>query len=87
MQAISEEKIFDIFDNPESITFAPGELKYFFAEIESMRDNGEIIDLSKAIHNARYFAKLERSERQLKEGKAVKFTAEEWENFVNAQNI
>lgn len=74
-------------DGDKSITFEPGELKYFVAEIKEMIENKEIIDLPKAIHNAKYFAMLEEREREIKEGKVVSFTAEEWEKFVNEQEF
>ena len=74
-------------DGDESITFEAGELKYFVAEIKEMIENKEIIDIGKAIHNAKYFAMLEEREREIKEGKVVSFTAEEWEKFVNEQEF
>lgn len=71
----------------ESVTFSPLELKYYNAEIKEMLAEGKIIDIPKAIHNAKYFAKLAASEKEIIEGKVVSFTDEEWEEFVNAQNI
>ena len=53
-----------------------------------MKNNGEELNFKKAIHNAKYFAMLERSEREIKEGKnIVTFSDEEWEDFVNAQDL
>ncbi len=41
----------------------------------------------KAAHNAAYIEKLNRADDELKEGKFKTFTAEEWEKFVNEQDI
>ena len=43
----------------DSVTFTPLELKYYNAEIAEMLAEGKIIDVPKAIHNAKYFAELE----------------------------
>lgn len=43
----------------ESVTFTPLELKYYNLEITEMLTEGKIIDVPKAIHNAKYFAELE----------------------------
>ena len=56
----------------ESVTFTPLELKYYNAEIAEMLAEGKIIDIPKAIHNAKYFAELEPSIRQLNEGRGQK---------------
>lgn len=71
----------------ESVNLEPNEWKYFILEIKEMTDNKEIIDLPKALHNAKYFAMLEEREREFDEGKVVSFTDEEWEKFVNAQDV
>jgi len=71
----------------DSVTLSPLEMKYYVAEIAEMLPEGKIIDIPKAIHNAKYFAKLAASEQEIFEGKVVSFTEEEWEEFVNAQNI
>lgn len=52
----------------EQITFEPGELKFFVAEIKEMIDNREIIDLPKAIHNAKYFAMIEKRIARMEAG-------------------
>ena len=44
----------------EKVIFEPGELKFFVAEVKEMISNNEIIDLPKAIHNAKYFSMLEK---------------------------
>ena len=75
-------------DGDETITFEAGELKYFVAEIKEMIENKEIIDIGKAIHNAKYFAEISRRIADVKAGKnVVSFSDEEWEKFVNAQDI
>ena len=43
--------------------------------------------MMKAARNAAYLAKLDDSDRQIREGKVVEFTAAEWEKFVNEQNL
>lgn len=88
VQNTKQEDFLPEFDNEESITFEPGELKYFIAEVKEMIDKKEIIDLPKAIHNAKYFAEIARRRADIKAGRnIVSFTEEEWENFVNAQDI
>ena len=69
----------------EPITFTPEELKHFVEEINRQFASGNGINLGKALRNARYLAKLDESEKQLKEGKFISFTAEEWEKFINEQ--
>ena len=44
----------------EKVIFEPGELKFFVEEVKEMIGNNEIIDLPKAIHNAKYFSMLEK---------------------------
>ena len=91
MLAVTADKNYSHTENilpvNESITFEPLEMKYFILEVKEMIDNNEIIDLPKAIHNAKYFSMLEEREREVMEGKVVTFTDEEWEKFVNEQEI
>ena len=76
------------FSDEEKITFERGELKYFVAEIKEMLAEGKIIDIPKAIHNAKYFAEIERRIADVKAGKnVVTFTEEEWEKFVNENDV
>ena len=42
----------------QSVTLSPLEMKYYVAEIAEMLAEGKIIDIPKAIHNAKYFAEL-----------------------------
>ena len=56
----------------DSVTFTPLELKYYNLENAEMLAEGKIIDVPKAIHNAKYFANLEPSIKQLNEGRGQK---------------
>ena len=72
----------------ESINFSPRELKLFISEIADMIIAGESIDVEKAVHNAKYFAEIDRRLENVDAGKnLVTFTAEEWEKFSNAHNV
>ncbi len=46
--------------NEESLTFSVDELKILATEIKDMLIEGKEIDLDKAVHNARYFAEIDR---------------------------
>ena len=83
MQTLNQENL----DISKPINFAPRELTLFQEELNKQFDEGNGIDILKALHNARYLAGLERSIKQFDEGKVVTFTAEEWETFVNEQNL
>ena len=75
-------------ENIDGEFFTNEEWKYFKDEINKQVAEGEkIIDFGKAGRNARYLAKLDKSIRQDKEGKLVKFTDEEWEKFVDGQEL
>lgn len=76
----------EILNVTENVTFTPLELKYFVLELKDMMAEGKF-DLPKVIRAARFYAEIERSDKQLKEGKVVTFTEKEWEDFVNAQNL
>ena len=72
----------------ESANFSPHELKIFVQEIADMVIAGESINVEKAIHNAKYFAEIDRRLKNIAEGKnLVTFTPEEWEKFSNAHNV
>ena len=84
MQTLDQENI----DANKLINFAPAELKLFKDELDRQLEEGNGIDLLKAIHNARYWAEIDRRTEDIKAGRnIVTFTAEEWEKFVNEQNI
>ena len=76
----------EILNVTEDVTFTPLEWKYFVLELKDMIAEGEF-DLPKVIRAARFYAEIERSDKQLKEGKVVTFTDKEWEALVNAQNL
>jgi len=77
----------DDIDISKPINFAPRELCLFKAELDRQLTESGGVDILKALNNAFYLAGLERSIKQFDEGKVVKFTAEEWEAFVNEQSI
>lgn len=77
----------DVIDESKPITFAPREWFFFKSEINDQIAEGKGIDLLKALRAARFYAEIERSTEQYKQGKVVTFTEEEWEAFVNAQNL
>jgi len=72
----------------ESVNFSPAELKLFVREIADMLIAGESINVEKAIHNAKYFAEIDRRLENVSAGKKlISFTPEEWEKFSNAHNV
>ena len=46
--------------NEETLTFSVDELKILATEIKDMLIEGKEIDLDKAVHNARYFAEIDK---------------------------
>ena len=77
-----------IEENSNGIFFTAEEWEYLKKEIAKQIDEGtHVINYKKAINNARYLAMLDESIQQIKEGKVVTFTDEEWEKFVNEQNL
>lgn len=84
MQTLEQENI----DANKIINFAPAELKLFKDELDKQLEEGNGIDILRAIRNARYWAEIDRRTEDIKAGRnIVTFTAEEWEKFVNEQNI
>ena len=69
------------------ITFAPREWFFFKSELKDQIAEGNGLDILKALRAARFYAMIERSTKQAEEGKVITFTDEQWEAFVNAQNI
>lgn len=86
---MAEPQTLDPYEIDESkpITIAPREWFFFKEEIKTQVAEGKGIDILKALHNARYYAMLDRSTKQIAEGKVVTFTDTEWEAFVNAQDL
>ena len=82
MQTLDQENI----DANKLINFAPAELKLFKDELDRQLEEGNGIDILKAIRNARYWSEIEKSEQQFKEGHYVEFTGEDWEKFTNDQD-
>ena len=72
----------EILNVTEDVTFTPLEFKYFVLELKDMMAEGKF-DLPKVIHNARYWAELERRDNNIKAGHYIEFTNEEWEKFIN----
>lgn len=65
----------------ESISFSRNEWKHLLDEIE-MRGVGKI---SQCINNARYLAKMDRADEQIKNGQLITFkNFEEFEAMTNA---
>lgn len=76
----------EILNVTENVTFTPLELKYFVLELKDMMAEGKF-DLPKVIHNARYWAELERRDQNYKNGHYVSFTDEEWHKFIDEVNM
>ena len=68
-------------DGSKLINFAPAELKIFKEELDKQFAEGNGVDIFKALRNARYLAMLDRSFKELEEGKVVSFTEDEWEDL------
>ena len=82
-QTFNQENI----DANKIINFAPAELKLFKDELDKQLEEGNGIDILKAIRNARYLAMVDRSLKEIEEGKVVRFTPEEWEDFSNGSSV
>lgn len=75
-------------DDSKLINFAPAELKIFKEELDKQFAEGNGVDIFKALRNARYLAEIDRRIADIEAGRnVITFTAEEWEKFVNEQNI
>lgn len=73
-----------------TLDFTPNDVA--FIESQAIAANLTVEDFSraailKAANNAAYLNKLEKSEKQIKEGQVKTFTAEEWERFVSEQEV
>ena len=84
-----KEKISDVQENKfeDNMILTEEESIYFKDEINKQLAETKIIDIGKAMRNARYLAMLDESFKQAREGKIVSFTEEEWENFTNEQEL
>ena len=59
----------DVIDESQPITFAPREWFFFKEEIKNQIAEGKGVDILKALHNARYFAKIDRRIDNIKAGR------------------
>ena len=69
------------------IEFAPNELKYFKLELDKQFEESKDINILKAIRNARYLSMVDKSLKQIEEGKVVRFTEKEFEEFSNGRVV
>ena len=60
----------EILNVTEDVTFTPLELKFFALELKDMISEGKL-NLKKAVHNARYWAEIERRTERMKAGHYV----------------
>ncbi|MBQ3727417.1 MAG: hypothetical protein IJQ85_07580 [Selenomonadaceae bacterium] len=67
---MSETQTFDpdIIDESKPITFAPREWYFFKEEIKDQVAEGKGVDILKALHAARYYAKIDRRFERVKAG-------------------
>jgi len=78
----------DVIDESKPITFAPREWFFFKEEVKDQVAEGKGVDFLKAFRAARFYAEIERRTEDVKAGRnVVKFTAEEWERYVNEQTL
>ena len=69
----------------EKFTLNADEFKYFVLELKDMFVEGKEIDGGKAYRNAKYLAMLNKGFKNLKDGKGVTMTFEEWRRFIDAE--
>ena len=69
----------------ESMTFTAEESIYFKDEIEKQLAESKIIDIGKAVRNARYLAKIDEAIEDRNAGRGISMTFEELERFINAE--
>ena len=78
---LPEEKI----SAEDSMTLTAEESIYFKDEIEKQLAESKIIDIGKAVRNARYLAMLDRGFNDMEAGRGTRMTFEELERFINAE--
>ena len=79
---LPEEKI----SVEDSMTLNADELKNFQEEIQRQIEGGnKIIDIGKAVRNARYLAKIDEAIEDRNAGRGISMTFEELERFINAE--
>ena len=72
---------------PITIDFSPADMELLRAQAAAANETvEEFIRKSsmKSANNAAYLAKLKKSDEEIRQGKVVRFTDEEWERFINA---
>ncbi len=75
-ETLDLNSIVNVSEQP--VNFSPRELKLFIREIADMIIAGEAINAEKAIHNAKYFAEIDRRLENIDAGKnLIIFTADE----------
>ena len=75
------------FDDKKPINFTTHELTLFKEELDKQFANGNGINIFKTLYSVRYLSMLERCQKQLEKEKCVTFNDEEWESFIEAQEI
>ena len=78
---VHEEKI----QSEDSMTLTAEESIYFKDEINKQLAETKIIDIGKAIRNARYLAKIDEAIEDRNAGRGISMTFEELERFINAE--
>ena len=78
---VTEEKI----QSEDSMTLTAEESIYFKDEIEKQLAESKIIDIGKAVRNARYLAKIDEAIEDRNAGRGISMTFEELERFINAE--
>ena len=69
----------------ESMTLTAEESIYFKDEIEKQLAESKIIDIGKAVRNARYLAKIDEAIEDRNAGRGISMTFEELERLINAE--
>ena len=69
----------------ESMTLSAEESIYFKDEIEKQLAESKIIDIGKAVRNARYLLNIDKAIEDRNAGRGISMTFEELERFINAE--
>ena len=69
--------------NEDSMILTEEELVHFKNEINKQTAETKIVDIGKAMRNARYLAMLDRGFADMRAGRGTEFTFEELERFIN----
>ena len=78
---VPEEKI----QSEDSMTLTAEESIYFKDEIEKQLAESKIIDIGKAVRNARYLAKIDEAIEDRNAGRGIGMSFEELERLINAE--